>query len=260
MKRFALLLVGLYVFSGVAHAAIHAPGRNSVWVRGQAQDVYVYPAQGTLRGSVLFVPGDGGWRGFAIELARVMSQGGYDVYGLDTKGYLESFTGKTRLHEDDVMHDFLAIGMWINQGREGRISLVGWSEGAGLCLLGAASTEGKLLYTGLITLGLPERNVLAWRLADYLTWITKRPPSEPAFQSMDYINRVSPLRLWMLQSTKDEYVPLDKSRALFAAAYEPKKFSAIEAGSHRFDGTRRNCIVCSRKVFNAERLACAAED
>ena len=238
MRPLALLLVGLFVFAGIGQAAIHAPSRNSVWVRGHAQDIYSYPAQGTLRGSVLFVPGDGGWRGFAIDIAQVMSQAGYDVYGLDTKRYLESFTGKTTLRETDVMHDFHEIAMWIDQGRAARISLVGWSEGAGLCLLGAASLEGKSMFTGIITLGLPENNILGWRMADYLTWITKKTPNEPLFRSVDYIHRVTPLRLWMLQSTRDEYVPLEKSRELFTAASEPKKFSAIEADNHRFEGNQ----------------------
>jgi dienelactone hydrolase len=239
MKPLAFVFAGLLVFSGVARAATHTPGRNSVWVRGQAQDIYFYPAQGALRGSVLFVPGDGGWRGFAIDIAQVMSQAGYDVYGLDTRRYLESFTGKTALRETDVTNDFREIGVWMAQGQAARISLVGWSEGAGLCLLGAASPEGKSIFTGLITLGLPVQNILGWRMVDYLSWITKKTPNEPVFRSVDYINRVTPLRLWMLQSTKDEYVPLDKSRELFAAASEPKRFSAIEANNHRFDGNQK---------------------
>ncbi len=239
MRPIASALAGLIIFSGAARAATHPPGRNTVWVRGQAEDIYFYPAQGALRGSVLFVPGDGGWRGFAIDIARVMSQAGYGVYSLDTKRYLESFTGKTALGERDVMNDFREIAMWIAAGQGEKISLVGWSEGAGLCLLGAASPDGKSMFTGLIALGLPEKNILGWRTVDSLTWITKKTPNEPVFRSLDYIHRVAPLRLWMLQSTNDEYAPLDKSRALFAAALEPKRFSAIEASNHRFEGNQR---------------------
>jgi dienelactone hydrolase len=234
----ALAFAALLIFSRVAAAETHAQGRNTVWIRGQAQDVYFYPSQGVLHGYVLFVPGDGGWRGFAIDIAEVMSQAGYDVYGLDTKRYLESFTGKTALREADVMIDFRDIAAWITQGRATKVSLVGWSEGAGLCLLGAASPEGKAVFTGLITLGLPEENILGWRVVDYLSWITKKTPNEPVFHSVDYIRRVSPLRLWMLQSTRDEYVPLNSSRALFSAASEPKRFTAVEANNHRFEGNQ----------------------
>lgn len=239
MKFLAMAFAGLIVFSGVVQAAPPVTGRNTMMVRGRAQDIYFYPSIGTPRGSVLFVPGDGGWRGFAVEIAQVVSRAGYDVYGLDDNVYLESFTGTTTLSETDVMRDFNDIAKWIDQGRSARISLVGWSEGAGLCLLAAASPEGKNLFSGLITMGLPESNVLGWRTLDDLTWLTKRTPNEPLFQSKDYIRRVAPLRLWMLQSTKDEYVPLDKSKELFAAAAEPKKFSAIDATSHRFDGNQK---------------------
>ena len=238
MRPLALTFAVVVIFSGVATATTHAQGRNTVAIRGQAQNVYFYHSQGPVHGSVLFVPGDGGWHGFAIDLAQVMSRAGYDVYGLDTKRYLESFTGTTALRETDVMSDFRDIAVWITQGQAAKVNLVGWSEGAGLCLLGAASPEGKGLFTGLIALGLPEKNILGWRVVDYLSWITKNTPNEPVFYSLDYIHRVSPLRLWMLQSTKDEYVPLDISRALFRAASEPKRFSAIEANNHRFEGNQ----------------------
>ena len=238
MKSLALAFSALLMFSGVALASTRVQGRNRAWIRGQAQDIYFYPSQGRVQGSVLFLPGDGGWRGFAIDIATVMSQAGYDVYGLDTKRYLESFTGQTPLRETDVMSDFRDIAAWINQGQVTKIALVGWSEGAGLCLLGAASAEGKNLFTGLITLGLPEKNILGWRTIDYWSWITRKTPNEPVFRSIDYIHRVSPLRLWMLQSTKDEYVPLDSSRALYSAASEPKRFTAVEAGNHRFEGNQ----------------------
>jgi dienelactone hydrolase len=238
MKPLAGTLVAFVVFSGIALASTCSQGRNTVWIRGQAQDVYFYPAQGPVHGSVLFVPGDGGWRGFAIDIAQTISQAGYDVYGLDTKRYLESFTGKTPLREVDVMGDFRDVAAWITQAHAAKVSLVGWSEGAGLCLLGAASPEAKSSFTGLITLGLPESNVLGWRMVDYLTWITRKMPNEPVFHSTDYMHRVSPLRLWMLQSTNDEYVPLESSRALFRAASEPKRFTAVEASNHRFDGNQ----------------------
>jgi fermentation-respiration switch protein FrsA (DUF1100 family) len=242
MRRTALFLALLLVpnINAMASPSQRSTGKNAVSIRGQVQDIYYYPAKasGGYHIPVLFVPGDGGWRGFAVEIAQTMSQWGYDVYGLDTKRYLESFTGKTALKESDVMSDFGRIAAWIHDRHTGRIVLAGWSEGAGLCLLGASPSENKELFSGVITLGLPEQNTLGWRLADYLTWITKRSPNEPVFRSMDYMSTIAPLRLWMLQSTRDEYVPIEVSRSLFTAAQEPKKFFVIEATNHRFDGNR----------------------
>ena len=75
---------------------------KSVTIRGQALEIAVLPAQSTPLGQdVLFLPGVGGWRGWAITIAETMASWGYDVYG------------------------------------------VGWSEGAGLAVLGAAGERGQ---------------------------------------------------------------------------------------------------------------------
>ena len=132
----ALALAVALSFSAYAQTA----GKNTVTIRGQQQDVYYYPATGPATSSrlnrkVLFAPGDGGWRGWAITLAHQMASWGYDVYGLDTKTYLTGFTGKTALKEAEVMSDFQQIAQWMTQGANERVTLVGWSEGAGLGVL-----------------------------------------------------------------------------------------------------------------------------
>ncbi|MCS6816869.1 MAG: hypothetical protein N0A16_04995 [Blastocatellia bacterium] len=214
-----------------------APGENTPIIRGQAQEIYFYPATGTrLDRKILFAPGDGGWRGFAVVIAQTMASWGYDVYGLNTKRYLMSFTGKTRLKETDVMNDFRQLAQWIMRNGSERITLVGWSEGAGLCVLAAASPENKKIFNGLITIGLTESNVLGWRWIDNLTYITKRDPNEPKFFTADYLPAVSPLPLLMLQSSRDEYISPEAGKRLFSVAREPKRFQLIEARNHRFDG------------------------
>lgn len=217
------------------------PGKNSFLLRGQAQDIYYYPAQGALKPpapKILFAPGDGGWRGFAVTIAETVAAWGYDVYGVDTKRYLESFTGRTTLQEAEVIGDFGRIGDWVRAGAAERVLLVGWSEGAGLCLLAAAGEDNKRRFGGLVTIGLPEENVLGWRWSDYITYITKKDPKEPKFASRDYMPRVTPLALTMLASTRDEYVPVEAAQRMFAAAQEPKRLVFIEAQNHRFDGNR----------------------
>jgi len=42
--------------------------------------------------AVIFLPGDGGWRGTAVAMGRTIASWGYDVYGFDTKKYLAAFT------------------------------------------------------------------------------------------------------------------------------------------------------------------------
>jgi dienelactone hydrolase len=214
------------------------PVKNTWIIRGQKQDIYFMagsPSPASPRPRILFVPGDGGWRGFAITIAETMASWGYDVYALDTKRYLEGFSGKTGLTVADVMKDFRLIAELIVKDKKDRLTLVGWSEGAGLCLLEAAAPENKNAFNGLVTIGLGPVNILGWRLADYLTYVTRKIPQEPRFQSIEYLPQVTPLPLWMIQSSHDEYVPVSTARDLFSAAKEPKRFELIEANDHRFD-------------------------
>jgi pimeloyl-ACP methyl ester carboxylesterase len=213
--------------------------RNLLVLRGKPQDLYFYPVavdSGPLRGKILFTPGDGGWRGFAISLAQSMAAWSYEVYGLDTKHYLESFTGKTTLQEAEVMRDFGQIAKWMGRGTGQRVTLVGWSEGAGLCLLGAAAPENKAVFQGLITIGLGESNVLGWRWVDDLTYLTGKDPKEPIFSSSPFLPGVTPLPLLMIQSSQDEYVSVAASQGLYAAAKEPKRYVLAETHNHHFEG------------------------
>jgi dienelactone hydrolase len=213
------------------------PGRNEFPLRGQRQDIYYLPgARGgqSASGKVLFAPGDGGWRGFAITMAKTVAGWGYDVFGIDTKRYLESFTGSTTLKEPEVMADFRAVAQWIGPG--GCVHLMGWSEGAGLVLLAAAAEENRRAFCGVMTISLGESSVLGWRTVDNITWITKRQPNEPTFSSLPYMAKVSSLPLVMIHATGDEYTPQQAARKLFESAGEPKRFSLIPARNHHFDG------------------------
>jgi dienelactone hydrolase len=129
------------------------------------------------------------------------------------------------------------IGLWAGGGSE-KVLLVGWSEGAGLCVLGAAGSGKQDVFAGVVAIGLGEQTVLGWRLADALTWITRRVPNEPTFRSVSYLAKVAPLRLAVLHSSGDEYTRPERVKEMFAAAAEPKRLDLIEARNHRFDGGR----------------------
>ncbi len=87
-------------------------------------------------------------------------------------------------------------------------------------------------------MGLPPTAELAWRWTDVGAWITKRDANEPSFAPKDVIASVSPLPLYMIQSTKDEYVPQAEWERLLAGAREPKKQVLIDASNHRFTDKR----------------------
>jgi pimeloyl-ACP methyl ester carboxylesterase len=213
------------------------PGRNKVVVRGQSQDIYYFPGQGSgPHRKVLFAPGDGGWRGFANDVAENLQAAGYDVYGLDTRRYLTSFTGKTVLTPSDVAGDMRQLAEWMRQGSAERILLAGWSEGAGLGLAAASDASNRSVFAGLVAIGMTPRNILAWRYSDLWAEIARKLPNEPIFSSADYIGKVSPLPLFIIASEHDEYTSPEEARQMASLAREPKQFVIVDAKDHKYAG------------------------
>lgn len=214
------------------------PGKNPVTIRGQGQKLYFYAgAEDGPHHKVLFAPGDGGHRGFAITIAQKLAGLGYDVYALDTKHYLSSFTGKTHLTEPDVMADFHRLADWATGNSGETITLAGWSTGAGLAVLAAADLN-KASYDGLIAISLGKTNILGWRWVDNFTYLTGKLPNEPAFQSDSYLPKVARLPVFVIQSSNDQFIPNDEAEALFVKTKRPKHFALIHANNHSFESNR----------------------
>jgi dienelactone hydrolase len=214
-------------------------GKNALVIRGQQQDVYFYPAQGGVNNAqkVLFLCGDGGFQGFTLDIAAAMAKAGYDVYGFDTKRYLESFTTDAgALKEADVQRDLAEVAKWMQTRWRERVTLAGWSTGAGLAVLAAASSDNRALFNGVVTFGLSNTNELGWRLRDDVTYLTGADPDEPMFRTNDYIGKLAPLPLCMIQSGNDQFISKDEAEGLFAAAQQPKLYKMVEAENHAFDG------------------------
>lgn len=213
----------------------------SVTLGGRPQTVELYrPDHPVL--AVVLSSGDFGWAGFVVDVAEFLKSRQVAVLGFNTKTYLESFShGKSALDPAQVPGHYHALARETERllGVSGRPVLVGISEGAGLSVIAAASETERRAFKGVICLGLPDTVELGWHAwRDWTIWITKGSPNEPHANLMDYVAKVAPLPLALVQSTKDEFVPLATARALFAAASEPKKLHLIEASNHRFSDKR----------------------
>jgi pimeloyl-ACP methyl ester carboxylesterase len=229
-----VVLAAVFALPG---AAALTPGRNAVTVRGQQQDIYYFPASAKPpRGKILFTPGDGGWRGAAITIANQIAAWGYDVYGWDTKRYLRSFTSDTAvLSEADVARDFHAVASTL--AGVDPVLLVGWSQGAAMSVLAAASARGERpVFAGIVAIGLPETGVLGWRWKDDLTYVTKKEPDEPKFRTAKYVSEVAPLPFCIVQAGNDGYTPVATLDALYAGARPPRRLMVVPGASHAFSG------------------------
>jgi hypothetical protein len=210
---------------------------NSVDIRGTNQKLNLYGSPGNA--PVVLSSGDLGWAGLVVHVAEFLSSQGYYVVGLNTKLYLASFTSKnSALDPRDVPGDYKTLIALTRQRTSAKPIFVGISEGAGLSVLAATDPEVRTCIQGILALGLPDQNELGWKWQDFTIWITKKAPNEPSFMVEDIIGKVSPLPLAEIHSTHDEFLPLDKAKAMFSKAGEPKKMWVIESANHRFSDNR----------------------
>lgn len=223
----------------LASATADATESVPVTLRGRTITLTCYrpPAGAPVRGTVLMASGDVGWVGLAVELAEYLAPQGYVVAGINVRQYLAQFTsGSSHLAPEQVPGDYGAMMAALrDRGMLHQPVIVsGVSEGAGLTVLAASSPANHAWIKGVITMGLPPVAELAWRWTDFTAWITKKDSGEPAFRPEEFIAKVAPLPLWMLQSTHDEYVTERDYRNLEKAARPPRRLVLIDASNHRF--------------------------
>jgi dienelactone hydrolase len=221
--------------------AAHAAEKVDIPVRGKTLTLTLYPSRTQSRGTIVMGSGDVGWVGLAASMAEELAAQGYTVVGLNVRQYLAAFTsGASHLQSTDVPGDFRFLINTLKQTRrlDSPIIVSGVSEGAALAVLASSDPSNHPWITGVITMGLPPTAELAWRWSDVGSWITKHDADEPSFAAKDVIATVSPVPLYMIQSSKDEYVPRIEWERLLAAAREPKKQILIDASNHRFTDKR----------------------
>jgi alpha-beta hydrolase superfamily lysophospholipase len=216
----------------VASAAL-AQTVDTISLRGHTQSLRLYGQRGAP--PVIVSSGDGGWIHLAPHVAELLAAKGFFVVGFDVRTYLESFTSaKTTLRAEDEPGDYKLLADYAARGTTQRPILIGVSEGAGLSVLAATDPATKRTIAGVIGLGLPNLNELGWRWRDTLIYLTHETPNEPTFSVAAIVNRVSPVPLAAIHSTRDEFVSLQEVQRVMDAASTPKRLWVVTALDHRF--------------------------
>jgi alpha/beta superfamily hydrolase len=228
-QRTAVRLAIAAIF--VSFTAIGGP--QALLIRGHPPTLHLYGRVGD--NPVILSSGDGGWIHLAPHVAEVLSSNGFFVVGFDSKAYLESMTaGKAGLRTEDEPGDYRALAEFASKGSGKKPILIGVSEGAGLSVLAATDPDTKRSIGGVLALGLPDMNELAWRWKDALIYITHGAPKEPMFSTAAIIGKVAPLPLAAIHSTRDEFVSIDELNRIIASANQPNKVWIVNASNHRF--------------------------
>jgi alpha-beta hydrolase superfamily lysophospholipase len=214
-------------------ADVRGQTRETVTIRGQAQSLRVYGTRGGI--PVIVSSGDGGWIHLGPHVAEVLAAHGFFVVGFDVKAYLERFTsGTTTLRPEDEPGDYNVITDFAARGTSEKPILIGVSEGAGLSVLAATDQRVNTEIAGVLGLGLSDLNELGWRWKDAVIYLTRGIPKEPTFSVSAIVDRMTPVPLGVIQSTHDEFVPIEQVQQVLKRAKEPKKLWTIEAADHRF--------------------------
>jgi pimeloyl-ACP methyl ester carboxylesterase len=231
------------------HAGVAAQTAATVIMREHRQSLWLFgPSSGD---PVIVSSGDGGWIHVAPHVAEMLASRGFFVVGFDTKAYLSSFTtGKTSLSLEDEPADYAVLADFATRQTGKKPILIGVSEGAGLSVLAASDPRTKERIAGVVALGLPDQNELGWRLLDSMIYFTHRAPREPTFSTAAIVDRMTPVPLAAIHSTKDEYVPLAEAQRVLDAAREPKRLWIVQASDHRFSD---NPVEFERCVVEAIR-------
>jgi type IV secretory pathway VirJ component len=232
-------LTGLLLWALPAGAA--STDRLDVTVRSRTVSLIIYEPKATSRGTIIMGSGDVGWVGLAVSMAEELSAQGYLVVGLNVRQYLSEFTsGSEHLQPADVAVDYRVFADLARQKLAAVRPFVvaGVSEGAALAVLAASDPKNHAWIDGAITVGLPATAELAWHWSDLWAAAMKKNADEPSFTVTDYLPRVGPVPLCMIQSKNDEYVPPSDYERFRARAVQPSRLVLIDASNHRFTDRR----------------------
>lgn len=223
----------------------HAVSHSTVQVRirgGSTLTLQLYQqANVTGQPLVIFTSGDGGWSPFCADIAAHIAATGKTVLGFNAKDYLVDFGGSQKpVSVDELERDYEALTKeGLSQkgvDNNGRVVLAGWSLGAGFSVLAATDPAIKTRLDRVVAISLPIYNELAWKPTDALIYITHGTPREKVFDAHEFLRKLDSTPVVLLNATDDDTSPFKEARSLFDSATGPKRFYAVQASGHHFEG------------------------
>ncbi len=207
---------------------------------------YAPPGAETDGAAVIFVHGLGGNRDNLLGQAAWLVQRGYGALLLDLRNHGESEGDLTTLGLAEVDDVAAALGFLLAQPgvNPDRIGLVGHSMGGATVIRAAArlpeidAVVAQSSYTSLedniaegvrILTGLPP-----FPFAPLVVWFGEREAGLriQEVRPIDDVDDLTPRPLLLVHGDADVLVPVANSRALFAAAGEPKELFVMPGAGH----------------------------
>jgi len=196
------------------------------------------PAQGTPKGTVLFLHGNAGNIGTHLASVYWLPPEGYNVFLLDYRGYGAS-EGSVSI--GGALQDVEAAIDWLTTRPEVRsqgLAVFGQSLGGAFAAYAVANSRHRDMIRALImdSAFSSYRNIAREKLADFwLTWPVQWPLSltvSDVYDPVDAIGKVSPVPVLIMHGVADRVIPVWHADRLFTAAREPKEFWRIPGSGH----------------------------
>ena len=221
----------------VKHSSFQVTIRN-----GPPLDLQLYQQEhASNQPLVLFTSGDGGWSPFCADIAAHIAATGITVVGIDVKSYLVNFaTPQKPVSPEQLTRDYddIARLALAQPGIDVKtpIVLAGWSLGAGYSVIVASQPEFSLPVSKVVAISLPLYGELAWKPTDAIIYFTHGTPGEKVFDARQYLKKLKQTPIVFLNATNDKNAPLHEAQSLYEVAPGAKRFYAVKAGGHHFEG------------------------
>ncbi len=191
---------------------------------------------------IILVSGDGGWRPSERVVFEGLVRAGYEVAGLNAHAYLHHL-GFRRAATDQVAWDLVRVGAFAESSLglpDGApFILAGVSRGAGLTVTAAAHRPLRGRLVGLLAVALTgEEEYVFQRHRNRHAWDGGDGDKAPRVDPYVSLARLGPLPVAVIQSTQDGYLPASEARRRFGPDTPWRRFVAVEADGHSFNGAR----------------------
>jgi len=215
---------------GITYEDIHVKTGDNQLLHG-----WLLPPQGPVKGTVLFLHGNGENISTHIGAVYWLPTEGYRVVLIDYRGYGKS-QGNATL--DHAMTDIeVSIKYVMDKYAMGApVIILGQSLGASMSVYAVANSPYKDRVAGLILVSAfsDYHQIVQETLAkSWLTWLFQVPLSwtiSDEYSPINYIQAITPVPVYILHGTDDQIISPEHANRLFALALSPKKQYWIEAG------------------------------
>jgi hypothetical protein len=191
---------------------------------------------------VLYVSGDGGWFGAAVDMFHVIADSGYFAVGFSAKTFLKLERPDGRLagpeqlasEYDEILTTSRAA---LHLPAETPVILSGWSRGAAFAVLVGTSANGPRHLQGVVAIGLTdEENLQASEADDSDENVAAGSSRHSAFQPYARIAGLGSLRCAVIQASGDHFLSAAHARELFGPDTLSRRLYEVVARNHRFSG------------------------